>query len=252
MIVRATFADGAVRDVTRWARYEPSLATDVTVSTEGLVTASKPLDVSVSVSYLSGRAATRVTFLPERTEQTSETVSLVSSSQRLDEIVENQLQQMRLHSTQPAEEAVFLRRLYLVVVGRLPTVAEAQAFLASQSPDKRERLIDELLNQNGYAALWAMRWSDLLRNEQKVMSPEGARGWHAWMMQQVAVDRPLNEFVAEMITTIGSTYEHPPASFHRTHRDPETAAESIGQVFLGCASAMRSLPQSSFRSMATR
>ena len=140
---------------------------------------------------------------------------------------------MRLQPTEAAAENVFLRRLYLVVVGRLPTVAEAHEFLSSTNVDKRERLTEELLNHAGYAALWAMRWSDLLRNEQKVMSTEGARRWHAWMMEQIAADRPLSEFVAEMITTTGSTYEHPPASFHRTHRDPETAAESIGQVFLG-------------------
>ncbi len=62
--------------------------------------------------------------------------------------------------------------------------------------------MERLLHDQGYASLWAMRWSDLLRNEQKVMSPQGASGWHAWMAQQVALDRPVNEFVSEMITTI--------------------------------------------------
>lgn len=249
VVVTATFADGSTRDVTRWARYEPSLPTDVSITADGLVTASKPLDVTVSISYLSGRAASRLTFLPEmptpsiHNRKSSETVAQehvvaqvatqVAVPNRIDQIVENQLERMRLQSTDAAADNVFLRRLYLVVVGRLPTSVEAHEFLESTDADKRERLIESLLNQPGYSALWAMRWSDLLRNEQKVMSPEGARGWHAWMMEQVSADRPLNDFVAEMITTIGSTYEHPPASFHRTHRDPETAAESIGQVFLG-------------------
>ena len=237
VVVTATFADGTTRDVTRWARYEPSLATDVAVTADGLVTAAKPLDVSISVSYLSGRAATRLTFLPEQSAAPEQSASRASEQatapKRLDQLVEDQLLRMRLHPSEAAAENVFLRRLYLVVVGRLPTSAEAHEFLTSTDSDKRERLTETLLNQPGYAALWAMRWSDLLRNEQKVMSPEGARGWHAWMMEQVSADRPVNEFVSEMITTIGSTYEHPPASFHRTHRDPETAAESIGQVFLG-------------------
>ncbi|MDX1930770.1 MAG: DUF1549 domain-containing protein, partial [Pirellulaceae bacterium] len=242
VIVTATFADGTTRDVTRWARYEPSLATDVAVTAEGLVTATKPLDVSISVSYLSGRAATRLTFLPELaisqngstgSPTGSQITEQVTAPQRLDQLVEDQLRRMRLQPSGAAADSVYLRRIYLVVVGRLPTTAEARDFLTSTDPDKRERLTESLLNQPGYAALWAMRWSDLLRNEQKVMSPEGARGWHAWMLAQVSADRPLNEFVSEMITTIGSTYEHPPASFHRTHRDPETAAESIGQVFLG-------------------
>lgn len=246
VVVTATFADGSIRDVTRWARYEPSLATDVSITADGVVTADKPLDVSVSVSYLSGRSAARLTFLPEFSNVESTTANgeshtanaatateQTTAPKRVDQIVENQLKRMRLEPSEAAADNVFLRRIYLVTVGRLPTVAEAHDFLTSTDTDKRERLTEELLNQPGYAALWAMRWSDLLRNEQKVMSSEGARGWHSWMMEQVAADRPLNDFVAEMITTIGSTYEHPPASFHRTHRDPETAAESIGQVFLG-------------------
>ena len=237
IVVTATFADGTTRDVTNWARYEPSLVSDVAVSADGLVTADKPLDVSISVSYLSGRAAARLTFLPEHSSNASlpnaETTPSTNAAQPLDAIVDNQLHRMRIQANAPADENVFLRRVYLVVVGRLPTVDEVHEYHASTEFDKRERLIERLLNDSGYAALWAMRWSDLLRNEQKVMSAAGAQGWHAWMMDQVADDRPLNEFVAEMITTIGSTYEHPPASFHRTHRDPETAAESIGQVFLG-------------------
>ncbi len=233
LVVTATFADGTTRDVTNWARYEPSLATAVSISADGFVTADKPLDVSISISYLSGRTAARLTFLPEHATSETHVVEPASAAQPLDRIVENQLRRMRLQPEAPAAENVFLRRVYLVTIGRLPTVAETREYLANDAPDKRERLVDRLLNSSGYAALWAMRWSDLLRNEQKVMSPAGASGWHAWMMEQVGTDRPLNEFVAEMITTIGSTYEHPPASFHRTHRDPETAAESIGQVFLG-------------------
>ncbi len=229
LIVLATFADGTKRDVTRWARFEPSVVSGIDVSDQGRVSVNGPLDTSISVSYLTGRCATRLTFLPE----SSQRWQAPAAPQPLDEIVERQLERMRIVPTEIADDSVFLRRVFLVVVGRLPTVSEVREFLASSEPDKRERLIERLLNDSGYAALWALRWSDLLRNEQKVMSPEGASRWHAWIAQQVASDRPVNEFVAEMITTIGSTYEHPPAAFHRTHRDPETAAESIGQVFLG-------------------
>ena len=66
LVVTATFGDGVTRDVTAWARYEPSLVSDIAITADGLVTADKPLDVSVSVSYLSGRAASRLTFLPEK------------------------------------------------------------------------------------------------------------------------------------------------------------------------------------------
>ncbi len=229
LVVVATFADGTVLDVTAWARYEPSLASGVVVSSDGVISASHPLDTSISVSYLSGRSAMRAVFLQSEQMDWKEP----SPRTQVDALVERQLQRMRIEPTRLANDNELLRRIYLVVVGRLPSVDEAVLFLADPNPQKFEKLVDSLLQDPGYAALWALRWSDLLRNEQKVMSPKGAVSWHRWIVDQVAQDRPVNEFVAEMVRTVGSTYENPPASFHRTHRDPETAAESIGQVFLG-------------------
>ncbi|MFO1063559.1 MAG: DUF1549 and DUF1553 domain-containing protein [Pirellulales bacterium] len=233
LVVIAEFADGTSRDVTDWSRFEPSEATGVSVSSSGLVHADRPIDTAVSIAYLNGRTAARLTFLPasSSTSATENTTRTVASP--LDERIDEQLARMQLQAMPAASDSVFLRRVYLVTIGRLPTAEEARNYLNDATSDKRERLVDRLLNDRGYAVLWALRWSDLLRNEQKVMSPEGAAGWHRWMADQIANDRPLTEFAAELVSTVGSTYEHPPASFHRTHRDPETAAETIGQVFLG-------------------
>jgi hypothetical protein len=227
--VVATFADGSQRDVTRWCRYESSAVSHVKVSPSGLVEVQRPMDLSVSIAYLNARAACRLTFRGRDQDSWEED----PSPTRLDQLVETQLRRMRIEPSPISDDSTFLRRTFLVTVGRLPTSLEAREFLAATEPDKRQRLVERLLNDRGFAMLWALRWSDLLRNEQKVMSPRGTRQWHAWMANKIALDRPITEFVTEMIATVGSTYDHPPASFHRTHRDPETAAESIGQVFLG-------------------
>lgn len=229
LVAVAEFADGAQRDVTRWARFEPSVVTGVDIDGSGLVSAAGPIDVSISISYLTGRAASRLTFLAHESAPRIENIA----DSRVDELVANQLKRLQIQPADMADDYVFVRRVYLTTVGRLPTADEVRVFVSSKQIDKRNRLTEVLLNDPGYALLWSMRWSDLLRNEQKVMSQRGAEGWHAWMTKQIADDRPLNQFVAEMLTTLGSTYEKPAASFHRTHRDPESAAESIGQVFLG-------------------
>ncbi len=229
LAVVATFGDGQIRDVTRWARFESSSPTGVEITSAGLVSVDRPIDIGVSVSYLSGRAASRLTFLPPRQTQWSQS----PAPTRLDEIAESQLQRLQIDPAPLAEEHVFLRRIYLTTVGRLPVSDEVRRFLGTTDPSKHQRLVDELLHDPAYATLWAMRWSDMLRNEQKVMSPKGTTQWHAWMREQIAADVPLTDFVRETLTSIGSTYENPPASFHRTHREPETAAETIGQVFLG-------------------
>lgn len=231
LTVLATFGDGIVRDVTSVARFEPSVVTGVTMDAQARVVADRPMDVSISISYLTGRTACRVVFLAGNQPQWNES----PATSRVDELVEGQLQRMHIRPAAAADSYTLVRRIYLATIGRLPTAAEVSDFCQSETVDAEayERLMEKLLHDQGYARAWSMRWSDLLRNEQKVMSEKGAELWHTWMTEQIASDRPLGEFVAEMISTLGSTYEHPPAGFHRTHRDPETAAESIGQVFLG-------------------
>jgi hypothetical protein len=98
---------------------------------------------------------------------------------------------------------------------------------------RTEKWVDRLLADPAFDFLWAMRWSDLIRNEDKVMSPRGAGLLHGWLRQQSASDRSLRDWISELLSSTGSTYENPPASFHRTHRDPFIASESIAQVFLG-------------------
>ncbi len=230
LIVLATFEDGSVRDVTRWSRIEPSIPMGVTVSPDGIIATERPVDVALNVSYLHGRAAARVAFLGQKTESSTPQFASVNP---IDELVLKQLQSLSIKPESAADDSTFLRRIFLAVIGRLPTVKEAREYLSNPEPNKRELLVDRLLSDPGFDLMWAMRWGDLLRNEEKVMSPSGASKFHSWLRDQSAADRPIDEMVSELITSVGSTYDNPPASFHRTHRDPFTAAESSAQVFLG-------------------
>lgn len=230
MMVVAHFSNGTTRDVTRWSRLEPSVPDGATLSDDGTIRVTKSIDLSIGASYLHGRAAGRFTFLGET--PSLETFPSIANNP-IDVLVGNRLTQMRIPAAPEVDDATFLRRVYLVVVGRLPTSQQARDFLADTKFNKRELLVDELLADHGFDLTWALRWSDLLRNEDKVMSSRGTAVFHQWLTEQIAKDRPWNEWTAELVRSIGSTYDNPPASFHRTHRDPMTAAESIGQVFLG-------------------
>ena len=230
MLVIAHFADGTTRDVTRWSRLETSIPGGATIADDGTIQVTKAIDLSIGASYLSGRSAGRFTFLGKSGKLQPEQQY---GNNPIDSLVGTRLSQMRIPAAPEVDDATFLRRAYLVAVSRLPTSQQTRDFLADASVDKRERLIDELLADHGFDLTWALRWSDLLRNEDKVMSSKGTALFHLWLTEQIAKDRPWNEWTAELVRSIGSTYENPPASFHRTHRDPMTAAESIGQVFLG-------------------
>lgn len=230
LVVTAEFDDGSQRDVTPWARIEPSLPAGVRVTTLGRVIAERAMDVSFNVSYLDGRAASRIVFLgksiPAAEPQNT-------SNNIIDALVQKQLEQLRLQPEPLADDWTLVRRMFLAVVGRLPTPDEAREYVADQRDNKREHLVDRLLADPGFDLLWAMRWSDLLRNEDKVMSPKGTAILHKWLREQSASDRSVRDMVAELTSSVGSTYDNPPASYYRTHRDPFVAVESSTQVFLG-------------------
>ncbi len=229
LVVWARWADGSVRDVTRWARYEPNLTAGVAIDETGCVSAEHPLDVAIAVSYLQARSSTRITFLAS--DQAAPSSPIFANP--IDRLIQQQLDQLHIESTGVADTNRILRRMFLVTVGRLPTVTEMREFLVDEQSDKLDFWRDKLLADPATARIWALRWSDVLRNEQKVMSAKGTQLFADWLAKQFAEDRPMNEIAASLISSVGSTFDNPPASFHRTHRDPTIAAESIGQVFLG-------------------
>jgi hypothetical protein len=230
LIVSAEFSDGSHRDVTRQASYDVSDPTRVGVTEDGRVESKSPGEVTVAVRYLGGRGISRLAFLPDRPDFVwSEPVA----NNAIDARVFAKLKALRIHPAELASDSVFLRRASLDAIGRLPTPEEARAFLADTDPAKRARLVDRLLARPEFADFWALKWADLLRNEEKTMGAKGVWVFQRWLRDQLARDIPLDEFARQLLTAKGSTWKNPPASFYRTNRDPTTAAETVGQVFLG-------------------
>ena len=229
LAVQAHFADGSHLDVTRLAVYEPSDPA-VKVNVDGLVTFAKPGVVTVLVRYLDGQFPVR---LGCRTASPQFVWCEPTRANFIDDAVFARLQQLKLNPAGLSDDHVFLRRIYLDLIGQLPTEQSARAFIADSSPNKRERLVDELLERPEFAAMWALKWADLIRSEEKTLDATGVERLHAWMKDKFAKDVPLNQFVSELIAARGSTYDNPPANFWRAHREPFIRAETVAQVFLG-------------------
>jgi hypothetical protein len=98
---------------------------------------------------------------------------------------------------------------------------------------KRARLIDELLERPEFADFWALKWADLLRVEAHSLDKKGVQNFHHWICQSIAENKPLDQFVRELITARGSTYSSPAAAYYRPNRDPAARARAAAQVFLG-------------------
>lgn len=227
--IQAVFADGRRRNVRELAVYE---LTDnlAEVTSDGLVQRLGLGETTILVRYLQLQVPVRIAFLPS-----SPTLEWQAppASNRLDELTFDRLQTLQLTPSQPCDDSTYLRRSYLDLLGLLPTVDEARAFLQDQAPDKREQLVERLLTRPEFAEQWALKWSDLLRNEEKVLDTKGVDYFYEWLRKNFAQNRPLSELVKELVTADGGTYENPPANYYRAMRDPFTRGETTARLFLG-------------------
>lgn len=227
--VVAHFADGTTHDVTRLAVFDPAERI-ATASHEGLVERQSFGETTVLVRYLDRQVAVPLAFVPARPDYAW---SAAPPANYVDEHVWGRLRELRMTPAVLCDDSTFVRRAYLDLLNQLPTAAEARTFVTDSRADKRARLIDQLLTRPEFAAAWALKWSDLLRNEEKTLDRKGVQAFHHWIEQSIAAGKPIDQFVRELIAARGSTYMSPPANFYRALRDPVSRGEAAAQVFLG-------------------
>ncbi|MDZ4404224.1 DUF1549 domain-containing protein [Prosthecobacter sp.] len=153
---------------------------------------------------------------------------------RIDQLIEADLTK---HAQEPrplANDATWLRRVYLDLVGRIPSGDETKRFFTAKEPDKRARLINELLVSNGHVSHMFNYWCDLLRAKDDLA--EGVQGdfYLAWIKQSVRDNKPFDEWTRELLSPEGYGWRAPAAGYYL--RDGENRAaniESTATLFLG-------------------
>jgi hypothetical protein len=227
--VTAIFADGSRRCVTAEAGFDSNAGTIAGVDGRGLVTAGdKPGEAAILVRYMGQVTVCRVT-LPRPGVK----FPRPAETNFVDKHVWDKLERLGIPPSELADDAAFLRRVYLDTIGTLPTAAEASAFLADAAPNKRAKLIDALLERPEYADFWALKWSDILKVDKDAVTPQGAVAMTRWVRRQIAENRPYDQFTRDIVTARGSTTADGPAAIYKSLGTPEVAARSISQVFLG-------------------
>ncbi len=226
----ATFSDGTQRDVTDMAVYEPAQVGLVKVSRAGRVERLKEGEPTIVVRYLNKQQPVRLAFIGARPE-------FVWQPTRQNNFIDRQifakLKSLRMTPSALCTDEVYVRRAWLDLTGQPPTMEEARAFVADRSPDKRARLVDELLASDGYADFWTLKWADALRVESRTMDKVGMTAFHGWIRNAVAGNLPLDQFARAVLAAQGSTYQVPETNFYRAMREPNARAEGIARVFLG-------------------
>jgi hypothetical protein len=157
---------------------------------------------------------------------------------RIDELVFEKLAALDI---QPVlcSDAVFVRRIYLDLTGRIPTAEEAGEFIATPySKGKRAALIDELMQREEFADYWSMKWSDLLRIKAEFpinLWPNAAQAYHHWVRAAIAENMPYDRMAREMLTASGSNFRVGQVNFYRAiqNKTPEGIATTAALTFMG-------------------
>lgn len=261
LVVTATFADGTRRDVTPLVKFSSSDDSIANVSREGVVEAQHRGEVAVQCRYQHLVQSVRLTFIEPVPGFRWPNPPAANA---IDRDVFAKLRLLQIPPSDLCTDPEFIRRVYLDALGILPTAEEVTQFLAeceverasgverlasasgpatpnAQRPGTREaggpgaraRLIDRVLARPEFADFWALKWADLLRVNEANLTPEGVKGYHRWLQESMAADRPMDQFVREMLTAQGAADEHPAANFYRATSEPENWMEVTAQVFMG-------------------
>jgi len=168
-----------------------------------------------------------------------QSVPVRAADQPLREFIDEQVKvawtREKLTPVPLADDAEFLRRVYLDIIGIIPSHDEARAFLEDTSPDKRAKLIDRLLEHPRYALHQADEWDLVLFGRH----PPGYETYRRptfqrWLQEQFAKNVAYDRWVADILKAEGTTVDNgPPWFLAQYDRQPEDAAEKITQTFLG-------------------
>jgi hypothetical protein len=230
IIVIAHYSDGSTEDVTRVAQYDSNDPEMAEVAVTGLVkTAQLTGSVAVMARYQGQVGVFRGT-VPLGIEVNN----LPVAKNFVDEEVFAKLKALGLPPSLLCDDSTYLRRVTVDIAGRLPTLEEAEQFLADKSEDKRAKLVDRLLDSTDYAEYFAMKWSAILRNKRRQENDKQATfAFYDWIRESLNENKPYDQFVREVITATGEPGKNPSAAWYLEVKDQAAQVEDTAQLFLG-------------------
>jgi hypothetical protein len=144
-------------------------------------------------------------------------------------------EKQKIKPASTADDAEFLRRVYLDLCGQIATAEEARDFLADKDPEKRAKLVDRLLADPRYAQHQADLWDMILFGRRPPgYDTDKREPFQMWLRKQFADDVPYDRWVSAILKAEGNTVDQgPPMYFVQYRNQPEDATEAITQTFLG-------------------
>ncbi len=153
-----------------------------------------------------------------------------------DAILASHWKNAKVAGNAPINDETFVRRIYLDLAGRIPTSAEARAFLESKQADKRAALIDDLLSRESYVSHFYNFWADILRLKSHFVNTSGVvpAAYTKWLKESLRTNKPYDQFVREMLSAKGHAWDNGAVGYYG--RDPEMPLDNMAlttRIFLG-------------------
>ena len=227
--VLASYSDGTIRDVTRMATYESNDPEMANAEVDGRISVfERPGSAAVMIRF-QGQVTVFRAHIPLGIEVTE----LPAEKNYVDQHVFGKLKRLGIPPSELSSDAVFIRRVFLDVIGRLPTAEQARSFVEDKDPAKRDKLVDFLLEHPGYGDYFSNKWVMILRNQRINNNTAVTYRFHDWVRRAFQQNMPYDRFVRNMLVASGDVEIHPPVSWYLQVNTATEQMEDTAQLFLG-------------------
>jgi hypothetical protein len=236
LAVLAHYSDGSVEDITRRTQYESNDLEVAIVDSAGLVRSQAFSGEAAIMARYQGqvnvfRATVPLPTAPAAYKFEPKTV--------VDHFTLKKWQELNIAPSELCTDEQFIRRVSLDIAGTLPTPTQMAHFLADADPNKRDKLIDSLLESPEYSYYFANKWADILKikrgrqQQQAANRAYGTFAFHDWVRESIASDKPYGQFAREIIVSVGDEVHNPTSVWFKDLLQPEQISDDLAQVFLG-------------------
>ena len=230
--VVAHYRDGSTRDVSKLAVLESNSNSTAKIEEGSTVLGERIGEAAIMVRYEGKFVTVPLTVLnPAPGFEWKQ----LPQKNFIDETIDAKLKRLKIQPSPAASDTTFARRVYLDLTGIPPTPEQVKEFRQdpASSRSKRDRLIESLIGSRPYVDYWSLKWGDLLQSNRKHLGEKGMWAFRQWIRDAIASNQPYDDFVRELLTSVGSTFQSPAANFYRVNDDPKLAMETTTQLFLG-------------------
>jgi hypothetical protein len=233
LTVRARYSDGTDRDVTSLAVFLTNNDVSAPVSPGGLITAGERGEAFVMARFETHTVGSQFIVLPKGL---TFTFPEEPEANYVDKLVNDKLKKLRIAPSGQCDDATFLRRASIDIVGLPPTVEEYDRFMASNDAKKRSRWVDELLERKEFSEIWVSKWAELLQirtDPNRNVSQKAMFLYYNWLVDKLSKNTPMDEMVQELLGASGGTFKNAATNFYQLANETLPLSENVAQVFMG-------------------